>query len=146
MTSILPGWAKLLLNTGTTLAIVFGLASSAIAAAADGERIKGQRFVTMAKNNTFSGELRTGIRFNIHFRQGGFVVFYAADKQEDFGRWRIDGRNRVCITWQIFKPEKTECYEIYRSGNRVTWQGTDARYETRVRGTITDTFLKPRSR
>lgn len=122
------------------------LPGAATAAFAAEETIKGLRFVTIAKRNTFSGQDKAGVPFNIYFRQGGFVTYYSAKNELDHGRWRIDRQNRVCIKWQVYRPKETHCYRVVLSGRRVLWRGREGRYDTRLRGGITDTFLEPRPR
>jgi hypothetical protein len=114
-----------------------------IAGAAEPEALRGDRFITVMKNNTLSGETDGGARFDMYFLPGGLVTYRDSAGDDDRGRWRIDDDGDVCISWT--SSDQEHCFRVTLDGDTVSWQGKSGSGRARLRGGITDGKLAARS-
>jgi hypothetical protein len=114
-----------------------------IAGAAEPEALRGDRFITVMKNNTLSGGTDGGARFDMYFLPGGLVTYRDSAGDDDRGRWRIDDDGDVCISWT--SSDQEHCFRVTLEGDTVSWQGKSGSGRARLRGGITDGKLAARS-
>jgi hypothetical protein len=114
-----------------------------IAVAAEPEALRGDRFITVMKNNTLSGETDGGARFDMYFLPGGLVTYRDSGGDDDRGRWRIDDDGDVCITWT--SSDQEHCFRVMLDGVTVSWRGKSGSGRGQLRGAIGSGTLAARS-
>jgi hypothetical protein len=124
-------------------AVVVTALGTASAAGAGSETLSGDRFITVMKNNTLSGETASGARFDMYFLPGGLVTYRDSAGDDQRGRWRIDQDGDVCISWTSSEPE--QCFRVTLDGDALSWQGKSGSGQGTLRGGITGGRLKARS-
>jgi hypothetical protein len=114
----------------------------ALPADAEPQPVRGSQFVTMMQGNTLSGTTPTGEEFNMYFLAGGIATYEDTGGARDSGSWRIDDQGDVCVTWQFHANTQEGCYQVTVDGSKVAWEGKLGANQGKLRGGITDTFLK----
>lgn len=122
--------------------LALSLFAGAIPAAAEPQPVRGSQFVTMMQGNTLSGTTPTGDEFNMYFLAGGIATYEDNAGARDSGSWRIDSEGDVCVAWQYHADTQERCFRVTVDGSKVAWAGKMGTSEGKLRGGITDTFLK----
>jgi hypothetical protein len=118
------------------------VAAVALPAAAEPQPVRGSQFVTMMQGNTLSGTTPTGDEFNMYFLAGGIATYEDTGGARDSGSWRIDNEGDVCVAWQFHVDKQEGCFLLTVDGSKVAWEGKLGATQTKLRGGITETFLK----
>jgi hypothetical protein len=133
-------------RSGLTIsALLAPVLVAATSAAAEPEVLRGDRFITVMKNNTLAGETAAGARFDIYFLPGGQVTYRDSTGDGDRGRWRIDDDGDVCISWTSLDQGREHCFRVSLDGDDVSWKGKSGGSEGTLRGSITGGNLATRS-
>jgi len=116
--------------------------AAATAPAAEPQPVRGSQFVTMMQGNTLSGTTPTGDEFNMYFLPGGVATYEDSGGARDSGSWRIDNQGDVCVAWQYHADTQEGCYLVTVDGSKVAWEGKLGTTQAKLRGGITESFLK----
>jgi hypothetical protein len=127
-------------RAGPTIAAVLFSALSAATAVAEPEALRGDRFITVMADNTLTGEIADGVRYDMYFLPGGQVTYRDAAGGDDRGRWRLDDAGDVCITWS--GSDQEDCFRVTLDGDAVSWEGKSGSGRGRLRGGITGGTLE----
>ena len=104
--------------------------------------VRGSQFVTMMQGNTLSGTSPTGDPFNMYFLPGGIATYEDDGGARDSGSWRIDEEGDVCLKWDFHADQTERCYRVMVDGNKISWEGKENTGAAKLRGGITESFLK----
>ena len=115
----------------------------AVPAAAEPHPVRWGDFVTMMQGNTLSGTTAAGTVFNMYFIAGGNATYQEVGGTRDFGSWHLDKDGDVCVTWNNSPDSANGCFHVTVDGSKVAWEGKDAGGSGKLRGGVTETFLKP---
>jgi hypothetical protein len=122
--------------------VALSIMTAAAPAAAAPQPVQGSQFVTMMQGNTLSGTSPTGNEFNMYFLPGGVATYEDDGGARDSGTWRIDQEGDVCVTWQFHTDQTERCFRVTVDGNKIGWEGKEATASMKLRGGITESFLK----
>ncbi len=112
-------------------------------AAAEPHPVRWGDFVTMMQGNTLSGTTAAGIVFNMYFIAGGNATYQEVGGTRDFGTWHLDKDGDVCVVWKNSPDSANGCFHVTVDGSKVAWEGKDTGGSGKLRGGVTETFLKP---
>ncbi len=114
------------------LTLQTGLAQSA--------QLKGPMFVTLARGNTFIGQLPDGVKFHAYFLSGGVATFVDENGDRDTGQWRMRADDALCVTWRRMNPGEERCATLQIEGRKIRLEGNTLVGEVTFTGTIIDGF------
>jgi hypothetical protein len=124
------------------LLVALSILAAVEAAAAAPQPVRGSQFVTMMQGNTLSGTSPTGDAFNMYFLPGGVATYEDDGGARDSGTWRIDDEGDVCVTWQFHSDQSERCFRVTVDGNKIGWESKEGTGSEKLRGGITESFLK----
>ncbi|MDJ0684658.1 MAG: hypothetical protein QNJ84_08155 [Alphaproteobacteria bacterium] len=107
---------------------------------AQSEQLKGPMFVTLARGNTFVGQLPNGVDFHAYFLSGGVATFVDENGDRDTGQWRMRADDALCVTWRRMNPGEERCATLHIEGRKIRLEGNTLVGEVSFTGTIIDGF------
>ncbi len=96
------------------------------------------------QNNTLSGTTEGGAAYNLYFLPGGELTYDDSSGARDRGRWSMDSQGDVCVRFEQVDDGHEHCYQVAIDGRTVTWRGKTGDGSATLRGSVAESFLKPR--